>query len=329
MQPDNSYLRKRAKLQLAWLYAITLILLVVILSAFWGPLPSHSGQVQHARLSTDVIEEHRLLEDVNFLHARFKQLQQKTGGSGGQLSASGEEVTAAENAFRKTMDSVESKSVSYSSVNKKKLYDIFSSFNAAINHSKPGNPQLQNNETSAVKDDAALKNKQISDLEAELKESREKANSASQDAANLARELQSRNTRITELEKQLKDAPKSTGISPQDYASLQKDVQAKNSRIADLEKQLKNAPKSTGISQQDYAKVQKDLQVKNTRIAELEKQLQEKTPLTASYKELEKLRSDNKYLSLALSSQYKQTTDLAELNKQLRAEMEKLKKRPQ
>lgn len=205
MQPKNSPV---PKVKFAALYFVSLVLLIIILSAFWGPLPSLPKKIKEANLTDSQLEEHQVLLAIDLIHRQSNQLQHVVRL---QESLPGVEnlarVNTIINALRSTIDSIELNTASYSKDIKIILMNAIEPLKLALdNLSSFGNVLRRTNKDIHQKDSI-----------------------------------------IATLEKQLKGKVQSP-VNVRERAILNNDLQMKKGRINDLEAQLKNLTVKGGKS---------------------------------------------------------------------------------
>lgn len=190
MKPKNSEEIKKLQLRFAGFYGISLVLIIIILSSFWGPLPAPTIKGKKIALTGNTSQEHQILLADELLHERLDQLQKldlrytillTDSATGSGLKTIIETITASEEAFGRLIDSVYESGKNYSPDNMRKFENLATSFrtlleNRAYSHkrrnavSSPGiNSGNDQREMLTLKKDLSEKESQLEKLEKELK----------------------------------------------------------------------------------------------------------------------------------------------------------------
>lgn len=190
MKPENNQERKKVQWRFAAFYAFSLILIILVLSAFWGPLPSPTIKGKKTNLTGNTSQEHQVLVADEILHEHLDKLQQLDqkytillidSATGPGLKIIIQTITESEAAFSKAIDSVNEAGKNYSPENTRKFENMTTSFRSLLNNrafsNNRHNVPISNNKISVteqnelikLKKDLQEKDGQITNLEKELK----------------------------------------------------------------------------------------------------------------------------------------------------------------
>ncbi|MEJ7769104.1 MAG: hypothetical protein WKF89_14900, partial [Chitinophagaceae bacterium] len=160
MKPENNNDRKKLQWKFASLYALSLVLLVLILSSFWGPLPTARIKGKKTPLTGNISQEHQILLADDLLHAHMNYLQQldkryitllADSATGEGLKTIIQKITEAEAAFSKSIDSIRESGKSYSPEHMRKFENMATSFGTLLD-----NRAFSNNDRNAIGADVAV-----------------------------------------------------------------------------------------------------------------------------------------------------------------------------
>lgn len=192
MKPENYNERKKVQLKFAAFYALSFILIILILSSFWGPLPSATIKGRKTALTGNLSQEHKVLMADEMLHQQLNRLQQLDQKYNTLLTDSAtapgmktiiQTITEAEAAFSKTIDSINESGKNYSQENMYKFENMTASFRTLLNnrayaeHGRNITPNvnknsgIDQNEMTSLKKALEAKESQIANLERQLKSS--------------------------------------------------------------------------------------------------------------------------------------------------------------
>lgn len=295
-----------AKLKFIGFFSAAVLLCVIILSSFWGPISSTPPQEIKEATSQNESEAQQLLMIDNMLHTKWMQLEQlydeyalllTDRSKYDNTNQAGKLIMEAEVLYAKVLDSVSANHSNSPII--KKIDSTVNSFRATLQ-----NRHALNNNIS----DIALKNNsKTSSVNADDKKIQD------QKFNELQHDLMTKNDMIAKLQTDISAASsKITGnaANEQKVRQLQNDVQAKTDMILKLESQLKAAPfkNSSSGDDQKLRELQKELQTKTAMIAKLQKQVKATPAITAangskSSKDNKKIMDELEFLKWALRSE--------------------------
>lgn len=305
-----------AKLKFIGFFSAAVLLCVIILSSFWGPIPSTPPQEIREVTSQNESEAQQLLMIDNMLHIKWMQLEQlydehalllSDRSRNDNTNQAGKQIMEAEVLYAKVLDSVSANNPNSPII--RKIDSTVNSFRATLqnrqalnsniteialrNISKAGNvnveeKKIQDQKLNGMQNDLMAKNDIITKLQTEVSAASAMRNSLSvneQKVLQLQKDLQAKTDMITKLQSQVNAAStKNTGNAAieQKVRQLQNDVQAKTDMIAKLESQLKASPvkNSSSGDDQKLRELQKDLQAKTAMIAKLQSQVKSMPAIT-------------------------------------------------
>ncbi|MEO6000490.1 MAG: hypothetical protein ABIN89_26845 [Chitinophagaceae bacterium] len=173
----------------------SVILCVIIVSSFWGPLPAQSLQEDRVASNSNQnsFGEEQLLQTDQLLHSKWMRLEQIYSGT-----PTGKMVVEAEASFRKTLDSIRGNRSNFIEGNK--IDSITSSFELVLKNRQSLN--LINRATNNNNKDDSLMTQQMQ---------------------NLQKDLQGKSIQLVKLQNQLKTKPvQSNGEAPQSSKETKK-----------------------------------------------------------------------------------------------------------
>jgi len=190
MKPENNDERKKIRLKFAAFYILSLVLIVSILSSFWGPLPSATIKGRKMMLTGNLSQEHQVLIADEMMHERLSQLQEldlkyaellKDSATGTGLKTIIQTITESEEAFNKAIDSINRTSKNYSPEYMRKFEKLIASFKTLLDnrsYSSTGRhtpvstikiPAHEQHELSKLKKDLETKQNELEMLQKNLK----------------------------------------------------------------------------------------------------------------------------------------------------------------
>jgi hypothetical protein len=295
-----------AKLKFIGFFSVAVLLCVIILSSFWGSIPSTPPQEIKEATSQNESEAQQLLMIDNMLHIKWMHLEQlydehalllSDRSKNDNTNQAGKQIMEAEVLYAKVLDSVSANNSNSPII--RKIDSTVNSFRATLQ-----NRQALNNNIS----DIALKNNsKISIVNTDDKKIQD------QKLNELQHDLTAKNDMIAKLQNEINAAStKNTGnvANEQKNRLLQNDVTAKTEMITTLESQLKAAPvkNSSAVDDKKLRELQKELQTKTAMIAKLQSQLKATPAITASNgsqssKDNKKIMDELEFLKWALRSE--------------------------
>lgn len=295
-----------AKLKFIGFFSAAVLLCVIILSSFWGPIPSTPPQEIREVTSENESGAQQLLMIDKMLHTKWMQLEQlydehalllSDRSRNDNTNQAGKQIMEAEVLYAKVLDSISTNNSNSPII--KKLDSTVNFFRASLQ-----NRQGLNNNIS----DIALKNNsKTSSVNADDKKIQD------QQFNELQHDLTAKNDMISKLKSDISAASsKNNGnaANEQKVRQLQNDVQAKTDMIAKLESRLKASPikNSSSGDDQKLRELQKELQTKTAMIAKLQSQLKATPAITAangsqSSKDNKKIMDELEFLKWALRSE--------------------------
>ncbi len=295
-----------AKLKFIGFFSAAVLLCVIILSSFWGPIPSTPPQEIREVTSQNESEAQQLLMIDNILHIKWMHLEQlydehalllSDRSKNDNTNQAGKQIMEAEVLYAKVLDSVSANNSNSPII--RKIDSTVNSFRATLQ-----NRQALNNNIS----DIALKNNsKISIVNTDDKKIQD------QKLNELQHDLTAKDDMIAKLQSEISAASiKNTGnaANEQKVRQLQNDVQDKTEMITTLESQLKAAPvkNSSAVDDKKLRELQKELQTKTAMIAKLQSQVKATPAITAangsqSSKDIKKITDELEFLKWALRSE--------------------------
>lgn len=225
-----------AKLQFIGFFTAAIVLSVVILSSFWGPLPSLTQQESKFMPRPDKAGQMQL-ETYRLLHAQWTRLEElyiehsiaiADGSKAANINETGKPLTEAEAAFNITLDSLTEK-IYVNGDDMINVDSIISSYRLALENRQYLNniSHVQNNDNNTGDQ------KKLQALEIELQ-----AKTAT--IATLQHQLKLTGAVKTTINNNKSD---STSNDQKKLTDLQNDLEEKANMISTLQSQLKSIPK--------------------------------------------------------------------------------------
>lgn len=227
MSTTNTAEIKSNKLKFIGLYAASIIMVGIIMAAFWGPLPTVSEK-NAALTKVKNLEDDQVLIADKLLHSKLNELY----NSGEQYS-----IDKAEQSLQKTIDSLENAKINFkSSSSASAIASITASFkNVLINYKMLKKPKNDINTNEKVVEE----NQQI--------------------VLKLNSDLQKKDDRIKELESQLKSNSINASNTSPDIKKLNQEKEFLSSSLRDQVDKNLRLTQAINLQKQNIDKLNKQI----------------------------------------------------------------------
>ncbi len=224
-----------AKAKFIGLFITSLVMCIVVMAAFWGPLPVMNGSsgtddrmVRGSTESNPTFSGRVMPDDANdtaMMAGAERSLNASLDSLHGGKAVRPEQVAATLALFREAIKDPKSVSV---------IGD------ALHNKNKAGTEVTA--ETDKLKDSILVQEGQIVSLQNELKNMQSKSAGSQPEVAKMKKDLTDKEAVIAGLQNQLKAQPKESGVNAQAMAKMKEDLSSKDAQIVKLNNQLKARP---------------------------------------------------------------------------------------